>query len=156
MLIVGIDPGISGAIAFMRDGDLVNVEDLPVVEVAHGKGSREELSPQLLHDRLLDADVRIDVAVLEDVNAFGMGRTSAFRFGENVGTIKGVLAASGIRTVMVTPQKWKKAMGLGRDKALSRARAIELWPDSSHLFKRKMDHNRAEAALIAEWGRRNG
>jgi hypothetical protein len=93
MLIVGVDPGISGAIAFMRDGDLVNVEDLPVVEVAHGKGSRKELSPQLLHDRLLDADVRIDVAVLEDVNAFGMGRTSAFRFGENVGTIKGVLAA---------------------------------------------------------------
>lgn len=156
MLIVGVDPGISGAIAFMRDGDLVNVEDLPVVEVAHGKGSRKELSPQLLHDRLLDADVRIDVAVLEDVNAFGMGRTSAFRFGENVGTIKGVLAASGIRTVMVTPQKWKKAMGLGRDKALSRAAAIKMWPMSSSWFSKVKDDGRAEAALLCEYFRRMG
>jgi len=156
MLIVGIDPGISGAIAFMRDGDLVNVDDLPVVEVAHGKGSRKELSPQLLHDRLLDADVRIDVAVLEDVNAFGMGRTSAFRFGENVGTIKGVLAASGIRTVLVTPQKWKKAMGLGRDKALSRAAAIKMWPMSSSWFSKVKDDGRAEAALLCEYFRRMG
>ena len=156
MLVVGIDPGLSGAIAFLLDGRLLNVDDLPTVEVPHGKSSRKELSPALLHDMLVHTEIRIDKAMVEDVNAFGMGRTSAFRFGQNVGTILAVLACCGIRTDMVTPQRWKKSMGLGADKSLSRAAAIKLWPDASHYFSRKKDDGRAEAALIAEWGRRQG
>lgn len=155
MLICGIDPGNNGAIAFMLNGELVNVENLPLVEVRHGKGTKQELSPALLHDRLIDADRPIDLAVLEAVNAFGMGRQSAFRFGENVGMIKGVLAASGIRMHMVTPQKWKRAMGIGADKSVSRAAAIALWPMQSELFKRVKDDGRAEASLLAEYGRRH-
>jgi crossover junction endodeoxyribonuclease RuvC len=154
MLICGIDPGQNGAIAFMLDGVLVNVEDLPLVDVEHGKGTKKELSPALLHDRLLDAERRIDLAVLESVNSFGMGRQSAFRFGENVGMIKGVLAASGIRTQMVTPQKWKRAMGIGADKNLSRAAAIRLWPMKSEWFRRIKDDGRAESALLCEWAQR--
>ena len=150
MLVVGIDPGLSGAIAFLNDGDLLNVEDLPVVDVAHGRSSRKELSPALLHDMLVHTEIRVAQAVVEDVNAFGMGRTSAYRFGVNVGTILAVLACCGIRTQIVTPQKWKKAMRLGADKSLSRAAAIKMWPMQSHLFARVKDDGRAEAALIAE------
>ncbi len=156
MLICGIDPGNNGAIAFMLDGELVNVEDLPLVEVRHGKGTKQELSPALLHDRLLDAERRIDLAVLEQVNSFGMGRQSAFRFAENYGMIRGVLAASGIRTQLVPPQKWKRAMNLGADKNVARAAAISLWPMRSDWFRRVKDDGRAEAALIAEYGRRQG
>lgn len=155
MLILGCDPGIHGALAFLHDGVLLNVQDLPLVAVGHGSGKREEMSPELLHDMLVHAEIRIGLAVVEDVNAFGMGRTSAYRFGKNVGQIEGVLAACGIRTMKVTPQKWKKAMGLGADKALSRAAAIKLWPDQSQLFARVKDDGRAESALIAEWARRN-
>lgn len=155
MLILGVDPGLSGALAFLHDGVLLNVQDLPLVSVGHGAGSRQEMSPELLHDELVHLDIRIGMAVVEDVNAFGMGRTSAYRFGKNVGQIEGVLAACGIRTVKVTPQKWKKAMGLSTDKALSRAAAIKLWPDQSKYFSRVKDDGRAEAALLAEWGRKH-
>lgn len=154
MLILGVDVGLNGAMAFLLDGRLVNVEDLPVVDVKHGAKSRKELSAALFHDRLLDSEIRIDHAILEDVNAFGMGRTSAYRFGMNVGTIVGVLTACGIRIETVTPGKWKKAMGLGSDKALSRGMAIKCWPDQSHYFARVKDDGRAEAALLAEYSRR--
>lgn len=156
MLIVGIDVGLQGAIAFMLDGELVNVEDLPHVDVAHGKGSRKELSPELFHDRLLDAERRIDLAVLEDVNAFGMGRTSAYRFGFGCGLIRGVLAASGIRTKTVAPSKWKRDLKLPvrADKTLSRAEAIRLFPMKSSFFGRVKDDGRADAALLCEWARR--
>jgi hypothetical protein len=83
-----------------------------------------------------------------------MGVTSAFRFGEAFGATVAVLQTCGIRTELVRPAMWKKAMGLNSEAEVSRAKALELWPDSSSFFKRKMDHNRAEAALIAEWGRR--
>lgn len=156
MLVLGIDVGLNGAMAFMLDGRLVNVEDMPLVDVRHGAKSRKELSAALFHDRLLDSEVRIDHAILEDVNAFGMGRTSAYRFGLNVGMIVGVLTACGIRIDTVTPAKWKKAMGLTTDKKLSRALAIKTWPDQSHYFARVRDDGRAEAALLAEWARRHG
>lgn len=155
MLILGVDPGLSGAIAFLHNGNLVNVEDLPLVEVQHGKSSRKELSPALLHDRLVQTDIRIDKAIVEHVGASPqMGTVSAFRFGENFGAILAVLACCGIRTELVRPQVWKKAIGLGADKALSRSIAIKFWPMQSDYFARAKDDGRAEAALIAEYGRR--
>lgn len=154
MLILGVDVGLNGAMAFLLDGQLLNVEDLPLVDVKHGAKTRKELSPALFHDRLLDSEIRIGKAVLEDVNAFGMGRTSAYRFGVNVGTIVGVLTACGIPIETVTPAKWKKAMGLTTDKKLSRALAIKTWPDRSHYFARVKDDGRAEACLLAEYARR--
>lgn len=153
MLILGVDVGLNGALAFLLDGQLINVEDMPLVDVKHGAKTRKELSAALLHDRLVDCDIRIHKAVLEDVNAFGMGRTSAYRFGVNVGMIVGVLTACGIRIETVSPAKWKKSMGLTTDKKLSRALAIKTWPDHSHYFARAKDDGRAEAALLAEWSR---
>lgn len=155
MLILGVDPGLSGAVAFLNDGDLLNVEDLPLVEVQHGKGSRKELSPALLHNMLVHTEIRIAKAVVEHVGASPqMGTTSAFRFGENFGAIMSVLACCGIRTELVRPQTWKKTLGLGPDKSLSRAMAIKTWPMQSHYFARAKDDGRAEAALIAEFGRK--
>lgn len=155
MLVVGVDPGLSGAIAFLHGDQLLNVCDLPVVDVQHGKGSRKELSPALLHDMLIHTDIRIGKAVVEHVGASPqMGTTSAFRFGENFGAIMAVLACCGIRTELVRPQAWKKALGLGPDKSLSRAMAIRLWPMQSDYFSRVKDDGRAEAALIAEYTRR--
>lgn len=156
MLILGVDVGLNGAMAFNLDGRLVNVEDLPLVDVKHGAKTRKELSAALFHDRLLDGEIRIDLAILEDVNAFGMGRTSAYRFGVNVGTIVGVLTACGIRTMTVTPAKWKKFYKLGADKKLSRAMAIKFWPDCSHYFGRVKDDGRAEAALLSDYARSVG
>jgi len=157
MLVLGIDPGLSGAVAFVHGDQLLNVADLPLVDVQHGKGSRKELSPALLHDMLVHTEIRIGKAIVEHVGASPqMGTTSAFRFGENFGGILAVLACCGIRTELVRPQTWKRAMGLGPDKSISRAMAIKLWPLQSDYFARAKDDGRAEAALIAEWARRQG
>lgn len=155
MIYAGIDPGLSGAVAIMgHDGSLLNVFDIPTVEEAHGKGTRSRIAPALLQDELI-GDVKIGVAFIEHVaSSPQMGVTSAFRFGEAFGATLAVLQCCGIRTELVRPQVWKKALGLNNDGEVSRARAIELFPDSSHLFKRKMDHNRAEAVLLAEYARR--
>ena len=155
MIVLGCDPGLSGAVAIMdHDGSLLNVFDIPTVEEAHGKGTRSRSSPALLQDELI-GDVRIGVAFIEHVaSSPQMGVTSAFRFGEAFGATLAVLACCGIRTELVRPQVWKKALGLNNEGEVSRARALELWPTQSDWFKRKMDHNRAEAALIAEYGRR--
>lgn len=155
MIVCGIDPGLSGAVAILdHDGSLLNVFDIPTVEEAHGKGTRSRIAPALLQDELI-GDVRVSVAFIEHVaSSPQMGVTSAFRFGEAFGATLAVLQCCGIRTELVRPQVWKKALGLNNEAEVSRARAIELWPTQSDWFKRKMDHNRAEAALIAEWGRR--
>lgn len=155
MLIVGIDPGLSGAIAFLHDGQLLNVEDLPTVDVAHKAGFRKELSPALLHDRLIDTDIKIGLAVVEHVTSSpGMGVTSSFRFGQTFGCIMAVLACAGVKTQLVRPAEWKRALGLSKDKTVSREMAIRLWPDQSHYFARAKDDGRAEASLIAEYARR--
>ena len=154
MIVAGIDPGLTGAVAILDGPTLLTVFDLPTIDKPHKSGSRAELSPALLQDELI-GDVRVSVAFIEQVTASPqMGSVSAFRFGECYGQICAVFQCLGIRTELVRPAAWKKAMGLNSDAEVSRSRAIELWPDQSALFKRKMDHNRAEAALIAEWGRR--
>ena len=77
-----------------------------------------------------------------------------FHFGQSYGTILGVIGALVIPVRRVSPAKWKKALGLNSDGETSRARAIETWPEQAHLFERKKDHNRAEAALLALYGLR--
>lgn len=153
MMILGIDPGLSGAYALLSGRDLVAVGDLPTVKKAHNKSTRFEISPALLHETLC-ALPKIELAVVEQVTASPqMGTVSAFRFGECYGVIYAVLACMGIRTEFTRPAAWKKALGLNSDAEVSRARALELWPNSAEFFLRKMDHNRAEAALLCEYAR---
>lgn len=155
MIVAGIDPGLHGAVAILdHDGSLLTVFDLPTVEEIHGKGTRSRIAPALLQDELI-GDVRISVAYIEHVSSSPqMGVTSAFRMGEAFGSVLAVLQCCGVRTELVRPQVWKKAMGLTSDKDVARGRAIEMFPSQSDLFRRVKDHDRAEAALIAEYGRR--
>jgi crossover junction endodeoxyribonuclease RuvC len=81
---------------------------------------------------------------------------SAFNFGMNFGTIKGVCGGLRIPFSLVTPGKWKRDLGLKADKDQARARAAQLWPGAAAHFARKKDDGRAEAALIALWGSKHG
>lgn len=150
-LIVGVDPGLSGAIALLDvDGNLVDVYDMPVVDghisaaiLASYEGWRT--TPTRFH------------AVVEDVHAMpGQGVTSMFTFGRGVGVIEGTFGALGVPVTRVTPQKWKRSFGLGKDKGESRRRALELWPAHASKFARVKDDGRAEAALIGLWYVREG
>ena len=143
--IIGIDPGLSGAIAFFdpHQRDRVEVFDLPnvagVIDGRNLRGIVQRFSPNR--------------AVLEDVHSMPkQGVASTFKFGRAFGTTIGVLECLGLSTTYVSPSKWKRHYGLDSDAEKSRRRALDLFPQSVDLFSRKKDHNRAEAALIARWG----
>lgn len=163
-LTIGIDPGMSGAIAFIADGVPIAVHDMPVMERRAGgqQVNAAELAALLRGTFHAHAGAYI-VAVLEQVNAMPsipgadgqrrqMGSSSAFRFGESYGVVRGVIGALGIGLIHAYPQTWKKRMGLsGADKDVARTAAIERWPAMSAALARKKDVGRADALLIAAW-----
>ena len=141
---MGVDPGISGAVAFYfpENPSQIAVYDMPFV----GK----EVNAAELADII--GSFSPDVAIIEHVHSFkGQGVSSSFNFGMSYGVLRGVVGASKIRTHLVAPTKWKKYFSLSADKEASRSVAIQHWPDSLH-FRRKKDHGRAEAALLALYG----
>jgi len=156
-LTIGVDPGLTGAIAILDSyGELVNVHDMPVVD--------KQVSPRLVAGIVTDAGYFDDsdvyanpVAVVEQVHSMPkQGVASSFKFGQSYGIVLGVLAASAIHVEHVTPSRWKRDMHLTADKELSRRRAIDRWPSRSDWFKLKVApkpqiQGRAEAALIALW-----
>lgn len=152
-LVVGIDPGVTGAIA-IHDGQGVLVEDLPVM--AAGKGGqkvRNQINAAALAQFLRPYASEIKIAVVEQVSTMpGQGVASQGSIMRSLGCIEGVLAALGIPVEMVAPVKWKKAMGVTSDKEVSRAAAQRLYPDAP--LARKKDHDRAEAILLATYGRK--
>lgn len=142
--IMGLDPGISGAVAFyfpdVRAG--ISAYDVPIV----GK----EINASALHD--LIKKYNPDLAVVEIVHSMPkQGVSSSFNFGVSYGIAKGVIGSLHIPTIFVAPTKWKKHFSLTSDKEQSRALAISTWPFSDH-FRRKKDNGRAEAALLALYG----
>lgn len=156
---LGIDPGLQGALALVSNDGLLGVIDMPKVKERHGKESRDRVCAHTLRDELLTMQHthgKIRIAVVELVGPMPkQGVTSSYRFGYGNGQIEGVLAALCIPTEFVRPQTWKKALGLGADKAQSLALARAKWPYADSFALKKHD-GRAEAALLAEYGRRNG
>jgi hypothetical protein len=143
--ICGIDPGLSGAIAFYFPvtPDRVMAEDLPVAGGAIDCAS--------LAERI--AQMSPTLAVVERVGAMPrQGVASTFKFGAAYGCLHGILAALQIRTVLVTPQVWKKHFRLDSDKEKPRALALRTFAKSPQHFARKKDDGRAEAALLAVYG----
>lgn len=149
-MILAIDPGKQGAVALVdSQGVLVDVADMEPLY------ANAVLSPALLRATILDlcCDLpdSVNACVVEAVNSHGMGRQSAFNFGQSLGTCRSVPTCLGIWVVDVTPTSWKRAMHLPADKDVARARAAERWPDHAPKFARKKDDGRAEAALLALW-----
>ena len=156
MIILGIDPGLSGALAFLDTSDnTVDVVDMPTVEVKRNNKLKREVSAQLVAAIVIKRHA--EAAFLERVNAMpGQGVTSVFSFGRSTGILEGVLAAYDIPTTLVTPQSWQKAMGVRDGKDGSRERAMQLFPASAELFQRKKDDGRSDATLIAKYGATQG
>lgn len=153
MQIIGIDPGVSGAVAVLTEsGRFVSVFDVPTV-AANKSSNRQQVSPidlaNLIRSQLVNAPADV-VAVTENVAAMpGQGVSSMFAFGKSYGIILGVLAALGISTHIVTPAKWKGFYSLGKEKDQSRELAQRMWPDAPLGLKRH--HGRAEALLLAKF-----
>jgi crossover junction endodeoxyribonuclease RuvC len=152
-MILGIDPGASGALAFfdILNGSLTLV-DMPTVEIERSGKTKREISAAMLAGVIRAHGVQ--AGVVEKVGAMpGQGVSSMFQFGRSVGMVEGVLAGLSIKTHYLTPQTWQKAVGLRGGKDGARSRAAELFPAYAPSFSRKKDNGRADAALIAyAWG----
>lgn len=153
MVILGCDPGQTGAIAAYDGTIITGLIDMPTMARLHGSG--RQVDPYTLATEILDlCGGRNATAVIEAVSAMpGQGVSSMFRFGESVGVVLGVIGALQMPVRWVTPQRWKKAAGIvGKDKDAARSLAIQLHPEVADMLTRKKDHNRGESILIARFG----
>jgi crossover junction endodeoxyribonuclease RuvC len=157
MIFAAVDPGLTGAIAlFHGDGKLLAIFDMPVAEAkVNGKTKNHLLLSSVATS--LTALGHLDHVVIEEVSAMpGQGVTSMFRFGYVAGAIAGVAAGLGIPVTLVRPQLWQKIAQVKSGPDAGRLRASQLFPGQSKYFVRKMDHNRADAALIGYAFIKNG
>ena len=154
MLIIGIDPGISGSICFFEDGKILEVIEMPIM--IEGKKNKKQVNGAQIYNefskRINNKDNEIRV-VIEQVSAMpGQGVTSMFNFGQSFGILKGICSAMQLPMFFVRPAKWKKYFNLiNSQKDASRTRAIEIFPYFSTQLSKKKDSNKADAILIASF-----
>lgn len=153
MIIIGIDPGLSGAIAVLENNEVKKILEIPVM--SEGKKNKRQLNNAQLVNLLKDniKDFNDASVVVEQVNAMpGQGVTSMFNFGQTFGAIKGICAALGLPIYFVRPAKWKKHFDLiNSSKDASRTKVIEMYPLLSSQLSRKKDVNKSDAILIARF-----
>jgi len=154
MLIIGIDPGLSGSICFFKDGRILEVIEMPVM--TEGKKNKKQVNGAQIYNeffkRIIKKEDEIRV-VIEQVSAMpGQGVTSMFNFGQSFGILKGICSAMQLPMFFVRPAKWKKYFNLiNSQKDASRTRAIEIFPYFSTQLSKKKDSNKADAILIASF-----
>ena len=155
MLIIGIDPGISGSICFFENGKIVDVIEMPTM--TEGKKNKKQVNGSQIYNEIIkriNSSQKQDVRVIvEQVSAMpGQGVTSMFNFGQSYGILKGICSAMQLPIYFVRPAKWKKYFNLiNSEKDASRARAIEIFPYFSSQLSKKKDANKADAILIASF-----
>ena len=155
MFIIGIDPGISGAICFFENGKIIEIIDMPIMN--DGKKNKKQVNGAQIYNEIYEQIKNIPKheinVILEQVSAMpGQGVTSMFNFGQSFGVIKGICAAMRLPLHFVRPAKWKKYFNLlNSEKQASRTKAIEIFPEISHKLSKKKDINKADAILIASF-----
>ena len=155
MLIIGVDPGISGSICFLEDGKILDVIEMPTM--TEGKKNKRQVNGAQIYNEITKIINRFDKqsvrVVIEQVSAMpGQGVTSMFNFGQSFGILKGICSAMQLPMYFVRPAKWKKYFNLiNSEKDASRTRAIEIFPYFSSQLSKKKDSNKADAILIASF-----
>jgi len=152
--IIGIDPGLSGAVVVLLDARNISIFDMPTMTVERNGKAKRQVSATELAEIIFNFKNDDTHVYVEKVSAMaGQGVTSVFSFGRSFGMIEGILAAFKLPVTYVAPATWVKAVGRGQGKDASRARAMELFPNNQADFKLKKWDGRADAALIAYWGK---
>jgi crossover junction endodeoxyribonuclease RuvC len=153
MMIIGVDPGITGGISILKNKKVIEVYDTPTM--IDGKKNKRQVNgsqvTNIIKEQLKNDDEIM--VVVEHVNAMpGQGVTSMFNFGQSFGVIKGICAALNLPIHFVRPTKWKKHFNLIKtNKEASRTKVIEIYPEISSKLSRKKDSNKADAILIARY-----
>tara|TARA_A100000164_G_scaffold346787_1_gene347688 strand:+ start:1951 stop:2445 length:495 start_codon:yes stop_codon:yes gene_type:complete len=155
MLVIGIDPGISGSICFFENGKILDVLEMPTM--TDGKKNKRQVNGSQIYNEISKRITTIEKqsirVVIEQVSAMpGQGVTSMFNFGQSFGILKGICSAMQLSMYFIRPTKWKKYFGLiNSEKDASRTKAIEMFPYFSSQLSKKKDSNKADAILIASF-----
>ena len=155
MLIIGIDPGITGSICFFEDGKIIDVIEMP--NMPEGKKNKRQVNgAQVFNEislRIKNINKENIKVIIEQVSAMpGQGVTSMFNFGQSFGILKGICSAMQLPVYSVRPAKWKKYFNLiNSEKDASRTKAIEIFPYFSSQLSKKKDSNKADAILLASF-----
>ena len=155
MLIIGVDPGLSGSICFFEDGKILDVVEMPTM--TEGKKNKRQVNGSQVYNEISKKIKQVDKkdikVIIEQVSAMpGQGVTSMFNFGQSYGILKGMCSAMQLPMYFVRPAKWKKYFGLiNTEKDASRTKAIEIFPYFSSNLSKKKDSNKADAILIASY-----
>ena len=155
MIIIGIDPGLSGSFCFFEDGKILDVVEMPTM--IEGKKNKRQANGSQIYNEILkrvDKKEKHNIrVVIEQVSAMpGQGVTSMFNFGQSFGILKGICSAMQLPMYFVRPAKWKKYFNLiNSEKDASRTKAIEIFPYFSSQLSKKKDSNKADAILIANF-----
>ena len=155
MLIIGIDPGISGSVCFFEDGKILDVVEMPTM--TDGKKNKKQVNGSQIYNEISQRIKHIEKkdikVIIEQVSAMpGQGVTSMFNFGQSFGILKGICSAMQLPMYFVRPAKWKKYFNLiNSQKDASRTKAIEIFPYFSSNLSKKKDTNKADAILIANY-----
>ena len=153
MIIIGIDPGVSGAICILTDGKITEIYEMPTM--IDGKKNKKQVNgaevTNIINKELVnEKDINV---VIEHVSAMpGQGVTSMFNFGQSFGVLKGICAALKLPVHFIRPVKWKKHFNLiNTEKDASRTKVIEVFPYISSKISKKKDANKADPILIARF-----
>ena len=155
MLIIGVDPGLSGSICFFEDGKILDVVEMPTM--TEGKKNKRQVNGSQVYNEISKKIKQVDKkdikVIIEQVSAMpGQGVTSMFNFGQSFGILKGMCSAMRLPMYFVRPVKWKKYFSLiNSEKDASRTKAIEIFPYFSPNLSKKKDSNKADAILIASY-----
>ena len=155
MLIISIDPGITGSICFFKNNKIIEVIEMPTM--TEGKKNKKQVNGSQLYNEISkriskfeNHEIRV---IIEQVSAMpGQGVTSMFNFGQSFGILKGICSSMQLPMYFVRPAKWKKYFNLlNSQKDASRTKAIEIFPYFSHRLSKKKDSNKADAILISSF-----
>ena len=155
MLIIGIDPGISGSICFFEDGKIIDVVEMPTM--TEGKKNKKQVNGSQIYNEISKRTSKFENheirVIIEQVSAMpGQGVTSMFNFGQSFGILKGICSSMQLPMYFVRPAKWKKYFNLlNSQKDASRTKAIEIFPYFSRQLSKKKDSNKADAILISSF-----
>jgi len=155
MLIIAIDPGISGSLCFFEEGKIIDIVEMP--NMAAGKKNKRQVNGAQIYNeislRIKNFQKENIKVVIEQVSAMpGQGVTSMFNFGQSFGVLKGICSAMQLPMYFVRPAKWKKYFNLiNTKKDASRTKAIEIFPYISAQLSKKKDSNKADAILLASF-----
>ena len=155
MLIISIDPGISGSICFFENGKILEVLEMPTM--TEGKKNKKQVNGSQIYNEIIKRIIKTEKqnirVIIEQVSAMpGQGVTSMFNFGQSFGILKGICSAMQLPMYFVRPAKWKKYFGLiNSEKETSRKKAIEMFPYVAAQLSKKKDINKADAILIASF-----